>query len=92
MNWGLTVSTLKQRLAKGYVKAVFSGKAKKKVTIYYLTSGLIRDIEEEKIQVIGKEPSGAAIVQYIAGKDSNPTTQWVVDSHNAQSNGSDLIR
>lgn len=92
MNWGLTVPTLKERLAQGYVKAVFSGKAKKKVTIYYLTSGLIRDIEEEKVQIIGKETSGAVIVQYAAGKDSNPTTQWVVDSHNAQSHGSDLIR
>jgi adenine-specific DNA-methyltransferase len=92
MNWGLTVPTLKERLAKGYVKAAFSGKAKKKVTIYYLTSGLIRDIEEEKIQVLGTEPSGAVIVQYAAGKDSNPTTQWVLDSHNAQSHGSDLIR
>ena len=92
MNWGLTVPTLKERLGKGYVKAVFSGKAKRKVTIYYLTSGLIRDIGEEKIQIIGTEPSGAAIVQYGAGKDSNPTTQWLLESHNAQSHGSDLIR
>lgn len=92
MNWGLTVPTLKSRLDKGYVKAVFSGKSKKKVTIYYLTAGLIRDIEEEKIQVIGKEPSGAVIVRYAAGKASNPTTQWALDSHNAQSHGSDLIR
>lgn len=92
MNWGLTVPTLKDRLEKGFVKAVFSGKATKKVTIYYLTSGLIRDIQEEKIQVIGEEPSGAKIVQYAAGKDSNPTTQWAIDAHNAQSHGSDIIR
>ncbi len=92
MNWGLTIPTLKKRLKNGYVKAVFSGKEKKKVTIYYLTSGLISDIDEEKILVVGKESSGAVIVQYAAGKKSNPTTQWLVDSHNAQSHGSDLIR
>jgi adenine-specific DNA-methyltransferase len=92
MNWGLTVPTLKERLASGYVKAVLSGKTKKKITIYYLTSGLIKDIEEEKILILDKEKSGAAIVQYAAGKKSNPTTQWNVDSHNAQSHGSDLIR
>jgi adenine-specific DNA-methyltransferase len=92
MNWGLTTPTLKERLAKGYVKAVVSGKTKKKITIYYLTTGLIKDIDDEKILVLGEEESGAAIVQYVAGKKSNPTTQWVVSSHNAQSHGSDLIR
>ena len=84
MNWGLTAQTLKERLAKGYVKAVFSGRAKKKVTIYYLTSGLIRNIHDKKIQVIGTETSGAAVVKYTAGKDriQRPNGLSTLTTHN----------
>lgn len=92
MNWGLTVPTLKERLAQGFVKAVFSGKAKHKLTLYYLTSGVIDDINNGRIVVEGREESGAAIVSYKEGKRKNPTTQWAIESHNAQSHGSDLIR
>ena len=92
MNWGLTVPTLKERLANGFVKAVFFGKKKRKVTLYYLTSGVIDDIETGRVSVDGYEENGAAIVSYCEGKRKNPTTQWAVESHNAQSHGSDLIR
>ena len=92
MNWGLTIPTLLHRLKQGYVKAAFSGRAATKVTIYYLTSGVIKSIQEGDIDVIGTESSGEVIVQYANGKKTNPTTQWAFDSHNAQSHGSDLIR
>ena len=92
MNWGLTIPTLKDRLKDGFVKAVFSGKGKTKVTIYYLTSGQIEDIRTGKIAVEGHEASGAAIIKYVDGKRSNPTTQWASESHNAQSHGSDMLR
>lgn len=93
MNWGLTIKTLKERLSNGYVKVAFSGKGKKrKTTIYYLTSGQIRDIDEGRIRVDGFDQTGAAIVSYVEGKYSNPTTQWVKESHNAQSHGSDILR
>ena len=92
MNWGLTVSTLKKRLEHGYVKAVISGKTKRKITLYYLTSGQIEDIDNGSIVVEGFETSGAAIVAYADGKRSNPTTQWANESHNAQSHGSNLLK
>lgn len=92
MNWGLTAPTLKERLKKGFVKAVFSGRGKKKVTIYYLTTGPIQDIEDGRIKINGYDESGAAIVSFVEGKRKNPTTQWAIESHNAQSHGSDLIR
>ena len=60
MNWGLTIPTFKDRLGKGYVKAILSGEKKKKVTIYYLTSGQIDDIEKGNILIEGFEQSGAA--------------------------------
>lgn len=92
MNWGLTILTLKERLERGFVKAVFSGKNKNKVTIYYLTSGQIDEVEKGHIQVEGFDDSGAAKVVYVDGKRSNPTTQWEKESHNAQSHGTDILR
>lgn len=92
MNWGLTASTLESRLKKGYVKAVLSGKSKDKITIYYLMSGQVADIENGHLAIDGYDKDGAAIVSFVEGKRSNPTTQWAKDSHNAQSHGSDLIK
>lgn len=92
MNWGLTASTLESRLKKGYAKAVFSGKLRDKITIYYLMSGQVSDIENGNLVIDGYDNDGSAIVSYVEGKRSNPTTQWAKDSHNAQSHGSDLIK
>ncbi|MBB1466367.1 hypothetical protein H5300_24445 [Vibrio sp. SG41-7] len=92
MNWGLTVSTLKERLDNGYVKAVRSGKTKVKTTIYYLTSGPIEDIEKGSLLITGHGEDGSVELAYAEGKASMPTTQWNRDSHNAQSHGSNLIK
>lgn len=92
MNWGLTIPSVKERLKKGFVKAVVSGKTKKKVTIYYLTSGLIVGIDKGDIVVDGYDDNGVAKVSFVEGKRSNPTTQWSKESHNAQSHGSELLK
>lgn len=92
MNWGLTIPTLKARLEKGFVKAVMSGKRKKKVTIYYLTSGQISDIEKGNIVIENYDEAGTALLSYADGKFVNPTTQWEKESHNAQTYGSDVLR
>jgi adenine-specific DNA-methyltransferase len=92
MNWGLTVPTLKERLKRGFVKASFSGTSKQKITLYYLTTGQIEDIDTGRMIIKDFERCGAAVVEYREGKQSNPTTQWAKDSHNAQSHGSDLLK
>ncbi|MCG3884709.1 site-specific DNA-methyltransferase [Photobacterium leiognathi] len=92
MNWGLTVSTLKERLDNGYVKAVRSGKTKVKTTIYYLTSGPIDDIEKGSLLITGHGEDGSVELAYAEGKATMPTTQWNRDSHNSQSHGSNLIK
>lgn len=91
MNWGLTTQSLKERLKEGYVKAVF-GRKDKEPTLYYLTSGQIEDIKIGNLIVKGKEPSGAAIVEFATGKASMPTTQWDIESHSAQEHGKSLIK
>ncbi len=91
MNWGLTPQSLKERLKGGYVKAVF-GRKDKEPTLYYLTSGQITDIENGNLIVKGKEPSGAAIVEFGTGKASMPPTQWDIESHSAQEHGKSIIK
>jgi len=91
-NWGLTVPALEARLSKGYVKVFSSGKNKQKKTVYYLTSGQIEDIDKGAMIVVEKDVNGTAVVEYDVGKATMPTTQWSKISHNAQSNGSDLIK
>jgi len=92
MNWGLTGATLLKRLEQGYVKALFSGQNKQKVTIYYLTSGQIQDIEDGSLIINSRDENGVANVEYSEGKPSNPTTHWAKSSHNAQSHGTDLLK
>lgn len=91
MNWGLTPQSLKERLKEGYVKAVF-GRKGKEPTLYYLTSGQIKDIEDGNLIVKGKESSGAAIVEYAIGKATMPPTQWDIESHSAQEHGKSIIK
>jgi adenine-specific DNA-methyltransferase len=91
MNWGLIPASLKSRLASGFVKAV-DGRANKEPTLYYLTSGQLSDTKKGNLKVTGKEPSGAAIVEFETGKTTMPTTHWDYESHNAQEHGKSIIK
>lgn len=91
MNWGLTPTSLKARLKGGYVKAV-SARKNKEPALYYLTSGQIHDIEVGNLRVAGHESSGAAIVEFEAGKATMPATQWDFESHSAQEHGKSIIK
>jgi adenine-specific DNA-methyltransferase len=91
MNWGLTPDSLKTRLKGGFVKAV-AGRANKEPTLYYLTSGQIKDITSGHLKVTGYEPNGAAVVEFVTGKSTMPTTQWDHESHSAQEHGKSIIK
>ncbi|MEZ9472773.1 site-specific DNA-methyltransferase [Vibrio lentus] len=91
MIWGLTADTMVKRLNNGFVK-VKRGRGKNSAfTLYYLTSGQIQDIEKGKLSIEGYEKDSSVIVNYVEGKSSLPTTHWTRDSHNAQSNGSNIL-
>jgi len=92
MNWGLTGTSLKKRLDKGYVKVTRSGKKKIKKTLYYLTSGPIEDIENGNIIIEDRDYNNVVSLKFAEGKATMPTTQWARISHNAQSWGSDLLK
>ena len=88
MIWGLTPATLRKRLELGYVRVSTSSRGS---TIYYLTSGQIKSIEEGDLVVTGRDEAGAVTVESPSGKLRLPTTQWARDSHNAQSNGTGIV-
>mgnify|MGYP002711970899 CR=1 FL=1 len=89
MTWGLTASTLMERVDQGFAKV--SGTRSKGYTPYYLTSGKLADIDSGEIQVVGQNPDGSVEVARTKGvKTTMPTTHWEKASHNAQSHGTKL--
>jgi adenine-specific DNA-methyltransferase len=90
MNWGLTRDTLLKRLEGGYVKVVTAQRGKLP-TLYYLTSGQIKDVVHGHLIVTGRDSDGSVHVEFAKGKLTLPTTQWDKKSHNAQSHGTALL-
>lgn len=90
MTWGLTASTLRKRIDKGFVKVV-PGRNGKLPTIYYLTSGQVSQVDSGDLVITGRESDGSVVVEFSTGKAKLPTTQWDKESHNAQSNGTGLL-
>ena len=92
INWGATREKVLELLEKGYFKVL-----PKKVDepqqykIKYLTSGVIKDIDQGKITITGNDETGGVVGYYDTGKEMVPTTNWNKASHNATSNGTDLL-
>jgi len=92
MNWAITVPALKNRLAKGYARAgKFTGEAQPYI-IQYLKSGPIKDIEEGRATIVGRNSDGSVIAEYQQGTRKLPTTQWEFTSHSAEHYGTNLLK
>jgi adenine-specific DNA-methyltransferase len=55
--------------------------------ISYLTSGKIQDIDSGRAEIIGRNPDGSVIAEYVTDKLKTPTSTWVRSSHNAETGG-----
>lgn len=92
MNWGLTPQSLRASLQKGYVKVKKNNRrGSQGYSVYYLTTGKIRAIENGEALVVGHNKDGSVIAEYVSGQSAIPTTMWVRESHNAQSHGTKLL-
>ncbi len=93
MNWGVTAPTFIDRWQKGYARA---GKAQPEnpqpYIIQYLKSGPIKDIEEGRAIVEGRNPGGSVIAYYEEIAAKAPPTQWNLRSHNAEHYGTKVLR
>ncbi len=92
MNWAVTAPSLKERLAKGFARAgKYTGEPQPYI-IQYLKSGPIRDIEEGRASIIGRNADGSVIAAYTDGTRKMPTTQWDLGTHYAEHNGTNLLK
>lgn len=88
MVWGLTPGSLRVLISKGYVRV---SRARGKFSIYYLTGGKVRDLDEGHARIAGRRSDGSVIAVAESGRAVMPTSQWQRESHNAQSHGTKLL-
>lgn len=88
MNWAVTRPTFLDRWNKGYCR---SGKEQpgkpQQYIIQYLKSGVIKDIEEGRATIEGRNDDGSVVAYYDEAKAKTPPTQWNLRSHNAEHYG-----
>lgn len=85
--WSLSAPKLRDCLKKGYVRVSKTGTE----GIYYLTSGVIKQIEDGEFKIIGRDEDGSIIIDE-SGYEYKfvPGTAWNITSHDATRYGSDL--
>lgn len=92
MNWSAIAATFVERWKDGYAR---SGRATpdqpQKYIIQYLKAGSIRDIEEGRATVTGKNLDGSVEAAYPEALIKTPTTQWGFKSHNAEHYGTGML-
>ena len=90
--WGLTPTTLRTALDRGYVR-VTPGAAHQPYTISYLTTPNIKLAEAgRKLKVIGTRPDGSKIVIFPGGKAERLSTVWRERRHDAGAYGTSILR
>ena len=89
--WGLTPDILRENWKKGYVRIKKWNKKKQTGTVYYLPSGTITDIEDEKATITGYNTDGSIIASYSNIGSVPPKRVWNMKSHNAETYGTKLL-
>ena len=90
--WSKHYETAKELLEKGYMR-VKDANNPQKAHIEYLPTGTVEDIEQGNIIIEGRGEQGEVIGHYKESlKLVMPKTVWYMPTHNAQTNGSLLIK
>lgn len=89
MVWGISNDTLRAYLEKGYARIK---KSNNKFNVQYITTGVIKDIEDNKITIDGRDEFGGIKGTYNEGKAQMPQNQWDIPSHNAAIHGTNLVK
>jgi adenine-specific DNA-methyltransferase len=93
LTWSLGRETMLANHKKGYVRfGPWSGNNR---TPYYLTSGQIKDIENEtgQLTVVKKDDDGALVLAYgEQGRQYQPLTVWNRVSHSATEHGTGIVK
>lgn len=93
LTWSLGRETMLANHKKGYVRfGPWNGNSR---TPYYLTSGQIKDIENEggQFSIEGRDDDGALLLSYgDAGRKYQPLTVWNRVSHSATEHGTGIVK
>lgn len=93
MNWGLKRESAKRLLEKGYLVAGRRRTKPQQYPIRYLTSGVIKDIEEGRAEVLNRRADGSIYAVYRTAQavTESPTTQWDKTSHSSTTYGTGVL-
>ena len=89
--WGITPETAKRYLKDGYIRARNYKPELEQVAIHYLPSGTVSAIQDDRIDVVGRDPDGAVQAIYRERKGVIPKRVWNMASHNAENGGSLIL-
>jgi len=91
--WRVSPSTLRDLVARGYVRLGGYDKKRNTWTVFYLGEKARRQMEEGVIQVVGRnELSGAVEIEYTKSRQRNIKTVWHRHTHDSGNYGSSLLR
>lgn len=87
--WQVGLDELYKRLEIGAIRV---GKARGKYSITYLRQGQLKEIEDGKIAVVGRDDNGVMILKRVEDQMVQARTMWNQSSHDATTFGSKLLK
>jgi adenine-specific DNA-methyltransferase len=92
-NWRVSPPTLRELLAKGYVKLGGYDEARRTWTVLYLGRKAQRQIDEGVIRIVSRDETTSAVaLEYAEGEQRSIKTVWHRALHDAGNYGSSLLR
>lgn len=90
--WGLTPSTLRDVIKKGYVRVTPGNEHQPYAIAYLSTANIARAESGDGLFIKGERPDGSKIVVIPGGKPERLTTVWREPRHDAGAYGTTLLR
>lgn len=93
MVWGLTPETLRRRRADGHFRVRNWNPSRGTASFQYLPGGVVDGIRSGRIEVAGRDSDGSVQARTFAVRSTlTPPTIWSLESHNAETQGTNLVR
>lgn len=89
--WSLVPEQAKINHSKGYLRIGNWNVNNKTGTVYYLSSGTIKDIENQTAIITGRNPDGSVIAKYCDEGTTPPKRVWNMKTHNAETYGTNIV-
>lgn len=88
--WALQVETFKMKIEKGYIRFGKWNPGDTNRSMAHLQTGTMSRIENGEIEVLGKDEEGTVILGSTS-KGKRPSSVWNMQSHDAGTNGKNLL-